>query len=106
MADTTRHDRNQTCSGDLGHAIDGHLDLAFNHLPDLFLRMEVFVNGRVARELIVREGHARRVEIASIPARQALDNIEAAGVDKGHRALTSRHISTARFAGGMELAVE
>ena len=36
---------------------------------NLFLRMEVFVNGRAALEVVMRESHARRVEISSIPTR-------------------------------------
>jgi hypothetical protein len=34
MTDIARHDRNQACSGDLGHAVDGHLKLALDHLVD------------------------------------------------------------------------
>jgi len=95
MADIARHDRNQARSRDLGHAIDGHLELALDHLIDFFLGMEVFVYGRAAREGVVCECHARRVEIASEPAREALDNVEAAGVDKGHKIVSRKNASTA-----------
>jgi hypothetical protein len=50
MADVSGYDRDYTGSGDLGYAGDGHLELALDHLVDLFLRMAVFVNGRTAHE--------------------------------------------------------
>ena len=46
MADVTGHDRNQTWSGDLGHAVDSYLEFALDHLIDFFLGMEVLVNRR------------------------------------------------------------
>ncbi len=45
MADISRHDRNDTRSGDLGHAVYRYLEFALN-LIDFFLRMDVFVNRR------------------------------------------------------------
>jgi len=45
MAHITRNDSDQTCSGDLSCAADIHLKLAFDHLVNLFLRMEVLVIG-------------------------------------------------------------
>lgn len=87
MPDITRHDGGPACSGDLRYAVNGHLEFALDHLPDLFLGMEVLVNGRATREIIVRECHAGRMEVASIPARQALNDIEAAGINKRQRNL-------------------
>jgi hypothetical protein len=84
MAYIRRDDRNQARSGALGHAVYGYFELTLDHLIDFFLRMEVLVNGRAALEVVVRECHARGVEIAAIPARQALYDIEAAGIDEGH----------------------
>src|ERR1700681_3927991 len=84
MAGIGRDDRNQSGSGDLSHAVDGDLELALDHLIDLFLRMEVLMDGRAAREVVVSERHARRMEKAPRPAGQALDYLETAGVDKGH----------------------
>ena len=48
--------------GDLGHAVDGHLKRALYHLVDSFLSMKLLVNGRTAREIVVRECHRSRVE--------------------------------------------
>jgi hypothetical protein len=39
---------------------DGDLKLALNHLVDLFLRMEVLVNGRATLEVVMRECHAAK----------------------------------------------
>jgi hypothetical protein len=47
MADTSRYDRDQPRSGDLRNAVDVHLKLTLNHFVDFFLRVEMFVNGRV-----------------------------------------------------------
>jgi hypothetical protein len=51
--------------------------------------MEAFVDGRIAREAVVRECHVRRVKITSIPAWQELDRIEAACVNEGHTTIPS-----------------
>jgi hypothetical protein len=45
MAHITRHDGDQAGSYDLGCAVDGYLKLTIDHLIDLFLRMEVLMNG-------------------------------------------------------------
>ena len=78
------HNCDQARAGDPRHAVDGDLEFALDHFIDFFLRMEVFVDGRTALEVVVCEGHARRVKIASGPARQAFYRIEAAGVDERH----------------------
>ena len=44
MADATWHDRYHARPGDLGHAVDGQLELTLDHFVDFFLRMEVLVN--------------------------------------------------------------
>ena len=55
MAGVRRHNRNQTDSGDLSHAVDGYLKFALDHLVDFLLGMEVFVNRRTAPKLVVCE---------------------------------------------------
>src|SRR5664279_2976135 len=84
MADVSRHDRHYTRLCDLCHFVDGHLEFALDHFIDFLLRMEMLVDGRAAREVIVRESHARRVKISSMPTWQALNDIEGAGVDERH----------------------
>jgi hypothetical protein len=44
----------------------------------------VLVNGRTAREVVVRECHISRVEIASIPTWQSLNDPKTACIHKGH----------------------
>jgi len=77
-----------TWSGDLGNAVDGYLELALDYLIYFFLRMEMLVNGRTTREIVVGECHARRVEIASVPTGQALNDAKVASVDKWHGTLS------------------
>src|SRR5579864_8551333 len=62
-----RHDRNYTCARDFGHAVDRHLQLPLDHFVDLFLNMRVLVNGRTAREVIMRKSHVWGVKIAPFP---------------------------------------
>ncbi len=69
---------------DLCDAVDRHLKFSLDYFVDFFLRMEMLVNGRAAHEIVMREGHARRVEIASMPTGQALDDAQLADVDDGH----------------------
>jgi len=84
MADASRHDRDEARPGDPRHAVDGNFKFALDHFVDFLLRMEMLVNGRAARELVMGECHVRRVEIASSPAGQALNDTEARGIDKRH----------------------
>src|SRR5260370_37677808 len=95
VANIARYDRHPTCPGDLGHAIDGYLELALEHFIYFFLRMEVLMNGRPQSKIVVRECHARRVKIAPMPAGQALNNTEGTGVDERH-AEPPTHPSTQR----------
>ena len=74
MANITWYDPDRTRSGDLRHAVYGQLEFALDHLIYFFLRMEVLMNGRAPHKIVVREGHARRVEIASMPTGQALND--------------------------------
>jgi hypothetical protein len=53
MAYITCHDRNQTSSGDLDYAVDGHLELALDHLVNLFLKMKMLVNRRTTFKVFV-----------------------------------------------------
>ena len=84
MTDIARYYRNQGCSGDLGHAVNGHLKLPLDHLVDLFLSMKVLVNGGTLLEIVMRERHISRVEIASIPTWQSLNDRQIACIHKGH----------------------
>src|SRR5260370_23961744 len=43
VTDIAGHDSHHAWPDDLSHAINGHLDLALDHLPDFLLRMEVLV---------------------------------------------------------------
>src|SRR5579872_5867603 len=97
MADTGGHDGHEPRTDDLRDAVDRHLKLSLDNFVDFFLRMEMLVNGRAAHEIIVREGHVRRVEIASMPTGQALDDAQFANVDDGHKnfSFSSAHRSTA-----------
>jgi hypothetical protein len=72
-------------SSDLLHAVDGQFEFTFDHLVDLFLRVEMFVNGGAAFEIVVGEGHAGRMKVASIPARQTLNDFEFARIYEWHR---------------------
>src|SRR5580700_7029718 len=94
MADSRRHDRNQTRSGDLSFAINGHLEFAFDYLIDLFLRMEVLVNRRTAGKVVVCERHALRLEISSMPTRQSLNHGKAVCIQKRHGAPRSKYSHT------------
>ena len=46
VAYIARHDPHQTRSSDPLHAVDGQFEFALDDLIDLFLRMEMFVDGR------------------------------------------------------------
>src|SRR6185437_7110952 len=63
MADTGGHDGHEPRTDDLRHAVNRQLKLALDHFIIFFLGMEMLVNRRAAHEIVVREGHARRVEI-------------------------------------------
>jgi hypothetical protein len=71
-------------AGDLRNAADGDLEFAFDHVVDFFLTMGMFVDRRTTLEVVMCKGHVRRVEVASMPARQPLDNIEAVDLNKSH----------------------
>jgi len=45
----------------------------------------MFVNGGVAFEIVVGEGHAMRMKVASIPSRQTLNDFECARIYEWHR---------------------
>src|ERR1700730_13055746 len=85
MADITRYDCNQARSGDLGKAVDGYFEFALDHFINFFLRMEVLVNRRPARKIVVRERHVLRVEISSVPVWRALNHRKAACFQKWHK---------------------
>ena len=78
----------------MSHAVDGQFQFALDHLVNLFLRMKVFMNGRATLEVVMREGHIRRVEIAPIPARQPLDHGKIVCIDKGHPRILRRIVAS------------
>src|ERR1700686_3140059 len=84
VGDIARYNCDYTWSGNLSNAVDGHFEFALDYFIYFFLRMEMFVNGRATREIVMRKRHARRVEIPSVPTGQAFNNAKAAGVDKWH----------------------
>ena len=85
MADIAWHNPYQTRSSDLLHAVDSQFEFSFDNFIDLFLRMEMFVNGEAAFEIVVGEGHAGRMTVASIPSRQTLNDFECARIYEWHR---------------------
>src|SRR5271166_4065165 len=85
MANIARHHGDNARLHDLGHALDCHFEFTLDDLVDFFLRMEVLVYGRAALEIVVRKRYVFRVEIPSVPPRQTLNDIEAVGINKGHR---------------------
>jgi len=54
----------------------------------------MFMNGRATLEVVMREGHIRRVEIAPIPARQPLDHGKIVCIDKGHPRILRRIVAS------------
>ena len=84
MARITGHNRDQAGSGDLCRAVNRHLQLSLNYFVNLFLGMEVLVNRRAALEVVMREGHVRGVEIASVPPRKAFGDFQTVDVNEGH----------------------
>jgi len=81
----TRNDTNHAGFGDLRHAIHRQLQLAFDYFVDFFLWMRVLVNGRPALEVIMREGHVRRMKITDMPTGQTLNNFSLLVSTKGMR---------------------
>ena len=84
MTDVSGHYCNQTRPDNLHDSIDGHLKFAFDHLVDLFLGVEVLVNGCPAHEVVVCKGHTGRMEITTAPSGQALDDPKIYRIDEGY----------------------
>ena len=74
-----------TGSSNLLYAINGQFEFTFDDLVDFLLRVEMFMNGRTAFEVVVGKCHAGRMKIASVPARQTLNDFEGAGINKWQR---------------------
>lgn len=53
MAHISGHDRNESRLCDLGHTIDGQLQLTLHHLVDFLFFMKVLMNGGTAREIVM-----------------------------------------------------
>src|SRR5258706_564672 len=76
-------------------------------LPHLFLLVEVLVDGRVAVEVVMPEGHGAGVEVAASPAGPPLDDREAACIDEWHRfASCHEHNIGAAYAAGAPVFVD
>jgi hypothetical protein len=84
MTDGGGDDRDEAWADYVGDAVYGQFEFALDYFPNFFLRMKVFVDGCTLIEVVVREGHARRVEIASAPTWQALNYAKTANVYDGH----------------------
>src|SRR5690348_1949036 len=92
MRGVGRDDSGDSRARDLHDAGDGEFKFAFEDLVDLFLRMEMLVDGSAASEIVMGESHILRMEIAVVPAGKAFDDRERVEVDEGHG--NSRHPST------------
>jgi hypothetical protein len=82
MASIAGNDGNNAWSRDLRDAVDGDFEFAFDYFVDFFLRMGMLVDGRAFRKIVVREGHVRRMKVASVPAGEALDGAEGVRIDE------------------------
>src|ERR1700722_11237375 len=78
------NDRHHARASDMGHAIDGEFEFAFEDFIDFLFRMGVFVDGRTAFEIIVRERHGGGMEVAAEPSGQAFDYFQTGNVHEGH----------------------
>jgi hypothetical protein len=76
------HDRNKARAQAPSSAVNRQLQFTFDDVIDLFLRVEMLVDRGARVELVMRERHAWRSEIAASPARQAFDSRQFAGVDE------------------------
>lgn len=63
------HNPHHARSSNLLGSVDGQFEFTFNDLVDFFLRVEMLVDRRTAFEVVVGERHARRMKIATVPAR-------------------------------------
>ncbi len=97
MARISWHDCDRAGARNPSHAVDRDFEFPLDHFVDFFLGMKMLMNGRAASELVVRESHARRVEIASMPARQSLNYLQIGGIHKGH----TTNVSTGGLTGLM-----
>ena len=95
MRSIRRDDGNQSGANGSGRAVDGQFQFALDHLVDFLLRVEVLVDRRAAREAVVREGHVFGMEIASMPAGQALNLIESSQIDPKELARLKKKIEAA-----------
>jgi hypothetical protein len=87
--------RRATPSGNLLQSVNGEFEFAFNDFIDLFLGVEMFVNGGAAFEIVVGKGHAGRMKVASIPSRQTLNDFECARIYEWRRSAPASDSSTA-----------
>src|SRR5579864_973651 len=90
MADASRDDGHEPRTDNLRDTVDRHFKFSVDHFVDFFLRMEMLVNRCAAREIVMRERHAGRVEIASMPTRQPLDNAQLADIHNRHENFSRR----------------
>jgi hypothetical protein len=83
----TRNDRYHAGARNVSCAVDGYLQLALDYFVNFLLRVEVLVDSCTAFEVIMRERHAPRVEVASVPAGQTFDDLESTCVNERHQRL-------------------
>jgi hypothetical protein len=69
-------------------AVDRQFQFAFDDFVNFFLGMGMFMDRRARIELVMRECHAGRIEIAASPTRQAFDSFQLVRIDECHVPLT------------------
>src|SRR5712671_3375320 len=79
-----RNDSNNAWNQSLGNAVDRYFQFTFDDFVYFFLQMGVLMDRRVCVELVMRECHVGRIEIAASPARQAFDNWQFVGINVWH----------------------
>src|SRR5262249_13372752 len=57
---------------------------AFDYLINFFFGMEVLMDRRAAREVVMREGHVLGVKVAAVPAWQSFNDRKITGIEKRH----------------------
>src|SRR5262245_41346076 len=94
-----RDDGDGTWTADTLFAVHRDLERSLDHVPDLFVRMMVFVDRRTFGEVPVRERHRRRVIDAPLPTGTTLPGFDRIGVDERHRgSLPTRELMVAAVA--------
>src|SRR5215813_7177576 len=85
MRSVTGNDCDCARSHELHRRTDGHLEPAFDEIPDLLIRMPMLMNGRAFFEREMHEAHVRTIEAAAFPPRSSLAHRQLVGIDERHR---------------------